>query len=113
MTETPPEPRSPSPHGRTYLIALLLIAAAGFGGVWALSQPWVTAVTNAGFGDEPVTVAGSTLYPLSVAGAWLGLAGAVAVIATAGSPSGWTDGVLAEQRGSHDQRFNSSDGRVC
>ena len=84
MTETPPEPRSPSPHGRTYLIALLLIAAAGFGGVWALSQPWVTAVTNAGFGDEPVTVAGSTLYPLSVAGAWLGLAGAVAVIATAG-----------------------------
>lgn len=84
MTDALAESAQPSSNGRTYLIALLLIAVAGFAGVWSLSQAWVTAITNSGFGDEPVAVTGSTLYPLSLAGAWLGLAGAVAVIATAG-----------------------------
>lgn len=84
MTDPSVGPTQPPSGGRAYLIALLLIAVSGFAGVWSLSQPWVTAVTNSGFGNEPVSVTGSALYPLSLAGAWLGLAGAVAVIATAG-----------------------------
>lgn len=83
MSDSSEVPGSAGSTGRTYLITLLVVAVAGFAGVWSLSQPWVTAVTNSGFGEQEVSVSGSALYPLALAGAWLGLAGVVAVIATA------------------------------
>lgn len=84
MSESAQTPQATGSDGRTYFLVLIVLAASGFAGVWSLSQAWVTAVTTTGFGEEAVSVSGSTLYPLSLAGAWLGLAGVLAVIATSG-----------------------------
>lgn len=74
----------PRSSGRWYAPTLVVTAATGFLAVWSLTQPWISGSTNAGFGDERVTITGATLYPLALAGAWLGVAGVVAVIATSG-----------------------------
>lgn len=68
--------------GRAYLATLLVLVVSGLAAVWSLTQPWVTATNNSGFGDQTTTVSGASVYPLSLAGAWIGLACAVAVVAT-------------------------------
>ncbi len=85
MSQPTVVPSPPRASGRSYIASVVLIAAAGFVAVWSLSQPWVSATTNSGFGRESVSVTGAILYPLSLAAAWLGVAGVVAVVATAGT----------------------------
>lgn len=81
------EPAAPTRarSSRDYVVTVVVEVVACIVAMWSLSQPWVTASTTTGFGQQEVTVSGSSVYPLSVAGAWVALALVVAVIATAGS----------------------------
>ncbi len=83
---TPEDAESPSgvSGGRVYLATLVVLTIAGGAAVWSLTQPWVSATTRGGFGDQTTVVTGASLYPLSLAGSWVGLAAAVAVVATSG-----------------------------
>ncbi|MGV1035702.1 MAG: Trp biosynthesis-associated membrane protein [Candidatus Nanopelagicales bacterium] len=66
------------------LVLLCLLLSAGIS-VWALQRTWVTSsVTEPGLPADTETVTGSSLYPASLAGAWLALACVVAIVATRG-----------------------------
>lgn len=79
------EPELPARSRRTYPVVLVcLLLSAGIS-VWVLQRTWVTSsVTEPGLPIETETVTGATLYPASVAGAWLALACVVAIVATRG-----------------------------
>lgn len=76
---------SPAKRGqRDYVTTVVVQLFACLVALWSLSQAWVLASSPSGFGQQAITVSGSSLYPVSVAGAWLGLALIVGVIATSG-----------------------------
>ncbi|MFZ1670094.1 MAG: Trp biosynthesis-associated membrane protein [Candidatus Nanopelagicales bacterium] len=66
------------------LVLMCLLLSAGIS-VWALQRTWVTAsVTEPGLPVDSETATGSSLYPASLAGAWLALACVVAIVAARG-----------------------------
>lgn len=75
-----PSPKQAGGYGLT-LVGLI---AGGAGALWSLTQPWATEVVSNGFTTAEVAVSGASLYPVGLAGAWIALASAVAVVATGG-----------------------------
>lgn len=83
------------PRSKTYMITLGLLVLGGLGGVWSLSQVWVTATLfQPGLPTEFLADTGATLYPVALVGSWLAVASAIAIIAL-GAKARKVIGVLA------------------
>lgn len=71
--------------GRSYLVTSVVLIAAAALAIWALGQVWVSAqVRDSDLPVQMVDVTGSSLYPASLAAAWVTLAAVAAIVATRG-----------------------------
>lgn len=63
-------------------VTMMLLVVGGFGSIWLLSQPWITATLfEPGMPAVEANRTGATLYPVSFGAAWLAVACAIAFFA--------------------------------
>lgn len=78
---------------RSMLLTMLAVAAGALISIWSLGQVWASSTYNDSITNQTESVTGSTLYPISVVGAWIALASVLAVFATSGRAR-WALGAL-------------------
>ncbi len=86
MTSTAAENGEKARTGsRSLLVTCLCLAIGAAGALWSLGQPWVTGTTSEpGMPVVAVEVAGTSMYPMGTAGAWLAVAALIGLLATRG-----------------------------